>query len=424
MGDYAPPTTRGQTLLALAHALGGGQKASGSTILGDAIRNALAAHPPAAPPPLTLAALLARSRAATPPVSTILTAPAANPLALQSPPGSLASLFAEPDNTPAALSASANQSLLGGAGYAAPVMLWMYVRGRFGRFLSNLEITDNQRENAETARGGVIASLNRWYFAYPPGTTDSLLETANSVLIGSWGKGTQVRPPRDVDLIFILPSSVYWRYQNRVGNRQSDLLQEVKEVLEVTYPQTTMRGDGQVVVVGFNTTAVEVAPGFRCADGSIIICNTKDGGRYITSTAEPEFADLAASDEAWNGNTRALVRMMKRWQEEKNVPIKSFVLERLAIEFLRQWPYSHYDVFYYDWMIRDFLAYLIGRVGGSVIMPLTGEVVQLGREWLSRAATAHGHAVNACYYERDNYEIHAGEAWQSIFGSMVPVQVS
>ncbi|HUN56989.1 MAG TPA: hypothetical protein VMU41_02655, partial [Candidatus Binataceae bacterium] len=38
MGDYAPPTTRGQTLLALAHALGGGQKASGSTILGDAIR--------------------------------------------------------------------------------------------------------------------------------------------------------------------------------------------------------------------------------------------------------------------------------------------------------------------------------------------------------------------------------------------------
>ena len=42
-------------------------------------------------------------------------------------------------------------------------------------------------------------------------------EAANSLLIGSWGKRTQVRPPRDVDILFLLPSDVYHRFQQREG---------------------------------------------------------------------------------------------------------------------------------------------------------------------------------------------------------------
>ncbi len=118
-----------------------------------------------------------------------------------------------------------------------------------------------------------------------------------------------------------------------------------------------MRGDGQVVGMPFNTTPIEVAPGFRCVDGSTIICGTNDGGRYKNSTAEAEARDLAASDTRWSGNTRALARMMKQWQRECNVPLKSFQLERLAVEFLQAWPYSHHDLFWYDWMVRDFLAH-------------------------------------------------------------------
>jgi hypothetical protein len=35
--------------------------------------------------------------------------------------------------------------------------------------------------------------------------------------------------------------------------------------------QTTMRGDGQVIVIPFNSTPVELSPGFRCSDGNIPI---------------------------------------------------------------------------------------------------------------------------------------------------------
>jgi hypothetical protein len=184
-----------------------------------------------------------------------------------------------------------------------------------------------------------------------------------------------------------------------------------------------MRGDRQLVVVPFDTTLVEVVPGFRCTDGSIVVCDAKDGGQYRISTAEAEASELAASDTVWSGNTRALARMMKHWQRERNVPLKPFQLERLAIEFLGFWPYSRHDVFYYDWMVRDFLAYLILRADGYLAMPGTTEVVALGSDWLSPALTAHRHAVAACDYEKKNYESLARNEWQEILGSAAPILV-
>jgi hypothetical protein len=163
----------------------------------------------------------------------------------------------------------------------------------------------------------------------------------------------------------------------------------VKDVLAKTYTQTTMRGDGQVVIVPFNTIPIEVCPGFRCNDGSVIICDTNDGGRYKASSAEAEIIEIEASDSRRSKNTRKLVRMAKCWQRENNAwTLKSFQLERLAIQFLDQWEYSHHDEFYHDWMVRDFFAFLTTQANRWIVMPGNGEVVSLGAEWLSRAQSA------------------------------------
>jgi Second Messenger Oligonucleotide or Dinucleotide Synthetase domain len=294
---------------------------------------------------------------------------------------------------------------------------WIFVRPRFKAFLDNLAITSAQREDGETKQAGVRACLNRHFYGYSS-------DTANSLLIGSWGKTTRVRPSRDVDILFLLPDAVYWRYQQRSGNRQSDLLQEVKNVLLVTYPQTSMRGDGQVILIPFNQTPVEVAPGFRCTDGNILVCDTNDGGSYKVSTAQAEESALSASDAHCVGNTRALARMLKQWQREHNVPLKSFQLERLAIEFLANWPNNQRDHFWYDWMVRDFFAFLIGRSNKFIYMPGTGEAVWLGGEWLFKAQSAYRHSLTACDYEYDNHEALAGREWQSIFGNSIPSRTS
>jgi hypothetical protein len=294
---------------------------------------------------------------------------------------------------------------------------WIYVRGRFRAFINNLAITPTQLQDGDTKQAGVRACLNRHYYGVSS-------ETANSILIGSWGKATRVRPSRDVDILFLLPSALYGQYRARTGNRQSALLQEVKNVLLGTYPQTSMRGDGQVVVIPFNQTPVEVSPGFRCTDDSIIVCDTNNGGRYITSTAEAEERMLSASDTHCNGNTRALTRMMKQWQREHNVPLKSFQLERLSVEFLATWANNQKDHFWYDWMVRDFFAYLIGRANTFIYMPGTNEAVQLGDDWLFKARTAYKHALTACVHEHNNHGVLAGQEWQAIFGSPVPLSSS
>src|SRR3712207_8104877 len=45
-------------------------------------------------------------------------------------------------------------------------------------------------------------------------------ENAPGFLVGSWGKGTQLRPPNDVDLFTILPWEDYVRFDQRAGNKQ------------------------------------------------------------------------------------------------------------------------------------------------------------------------------------------------------------
>jgi hypothetical protein len=294
------------------------------------------------------------------------------------------------------------------------VTSWRYVTSRFSTLLENLKITVDQTETGDARHCGVRATLNRHYW-------NSASETDNSILIGSWGKRTRVRPPRDIDIMFFLPWDVYQRFEQRTGNKQSQLLQEVRQVLGVTYSQTAIRGDGQVVVIPFNSMPVEVVPAFYVNNETVWICDTNDGGRYKVVAPFAELQNVETYDAAYNGNVRALVRMMKQWQRHCNASdLKSFQLELLAIDFLKGWENRERGLFWYDWMVRDFLAYLIGRVHGCVALPVTGELSWLGADWFSRAQTAHRHAMRACEHETKNENWAAGYEWSQIFGAAVP----
>ena len=112
--------------------------------------------------------------------------------------------------------------------------------------------------------------------------------------------------------------------------------------------------------------------------------------------------------------------MIKQWQREHNVPLKSFIIERLALHFLSSWSNYSRDTFWYDWMVRDFFAWLLQFVNGTLTMPGTNEVIPLGNEWQIRAERAYKNALSACENEYANYGVLAGEDWQKIFGTLIP----
>ena len=240
-------------------------------------------------------------------------------------------------------------------------------------------------------------------------------------MIGSWGKGTSIRPPRDIDLYFLLPVNVHHRFQVYFGNRQSALLQEVKKVLADTYPETDMRGDGQVVVVKFDSFDVEVAPAFLLTNGRYWICDTHDGGSYKETDPWAEVRQLESADQTNSRNLRPLIRMLKAWQDYCSVPIKSFQLELVATDFLAQSLWRYRDFFWFDWITRDFFAYLYGRANTFVFVPGTLEPIFLGDEWQSRTESAYWRAEKACHYEEHNFVAAAGEEWQKIFGIQIPM---
>jgi hypothetical protein len=295
--------------------------------------------------------------------------------------------------------------------------MWIGVRQRFRRFHEDLTLTSEQVGDGMTKQLGVRQSLQRAYY-------DQSTDNPPGFIVGSWGKGTAIRPPTDVDIFFELPVEVYHRINSNNGNVQSQLLQEVRGHLVRTYPQTAMRGDGQVVTVGFNTIAVEVVPAFRYDDqGRFYMPNTNDGGSWKLVDPVAEIATIESVDRASVGNTRILARMLKTWKRECGVPLKSFQVELLVADFMTNYAYREHDYYWYDWFLRDFFIYLCGRAWTNIVVPGTLEVINLGNEWHSRAVSARDRALKACEYEYNDWTVLAGEEWQKIFGSRIPIQV-
>jgi hypothetical protein len=285
----------------------------------------------------------------------------------------------------------------------------------FEVFLNNIALTTAQRESAERSARSVIAAVSAAY--WPPGSSSA---DSTGSIIGSFGRKVSIRPPRDVDVLVPLPWSVKSRFDALSGNGQSRLLADVRAKLLGRFPRTEVFADGPTVTVPFGLFWVEVIPAFEFNNTSYFIPDTNNGGSWKRAEPWGELVHLDAIDETAKGAARHLIQMAKAWQQEHDVPLSSFRIELLALEFIRAWEYRGHGHTYYDWMIRDFLAHILRRADGVIAHPSTGEPLFLWDDWVPRAERAHRQAVAACqYWANDLFYIACGE-WQAIFGDDFP----
>lgn len=297
------------------------------------------------------------------------------------------------------------------------IAIWIGVRQRFRRFHASLSVTPAQRDDALAKQLDVREVLHRAYYGV---TSDDPI----GIIVGSWGKGTQVSPPSDIDVFFTLPVTEFERFNSYADNKQSSLLQAVRATLLATWPQTGMRGDGQVVVVDFNSIAVEIVPVFRYNNIEYVMPDTNDGGSWRRVRPFASLIHIDEADRLANGNVRTLAQMTKTWRRECNVPsLKSFHLELLVANFMQEYPYREHDYFWYDWFMRDFFNWLCGRARSYLLDPSTNWLIYLGDDWLSRAESARDRALKACVHEYNDETIEAGSEWQMIFGVKIPIHV-
>ena len=109
----------------------------------------------------------------------------------------------------------------------------MSLAEKFENFCMNLQITDEEYEKWKFRIERINKKLNMKYYSED--------NVNNTIIVGSVGRGTAIKGGSDWDCIYILPNSIYSKFENYKYNGQSALLQEIKEVIKSIYPKVMVK---------------------------------------------------------------------------------------------------------------------------------------------------------------------------------------
>ena len=203
----------------------------------------------------------------------------------------------------------------------------MQVKDDFNEFISNLQI-DNF-DDINTSLEGIAKKLNQKY--YDNSTTD------NYLMVGSMGRNTSIKGESDIDVIYELPDEVFERFDDYESNGQSQLLNEIRDVLKEKYPSTDIKGDGQVVVISFTKYKIELVPGFKQDNNSYKYPDTHDSGSW--KITKPILEIEEANNMINNTSTyRDICQMIREWKANNGVTICGLLIDTLIKDFLGNNP--------------------------------------------------------------------------------------
>jgi hypothetical protein len=282
----------------------------------------------------------------------------------------------------------------------------------FSEFCDNLTI--NNKSDISLRYQLITNRLNLDFYGYQSYTDHSLY-------VGSYGRGTAIHGISDLDMIFVLPPVLLSQYTNYIGNGQSALLQRVRNSLLKTYPRTSIGGDGQVVVVSFSDGMVfEVVPSFAQSDTSYKYPDSNNGGRWRTTNPKPEIA--AIQHYPYSENLKWLCRMTRAWKNNRNVPMGGLLIDTLAHKFICNWEYRDKGKGFYDWMCRDFFAFLADENPSKAYWLALGSNQFIHRKggFEYKAKLAYNKSSEAIESQNNKYWYTAKAKWREIFGNTFP----
>lgn len=288
----------------------------------------------------------------------------------------------------------------------------MGIEERFSDFCSNLRMKDDTISNVRTRYRNITKRLNKDF-------RDIDNEYSHSLYVGSYGRDTAIHLS-DIDMLYIMPSDYYDRYDSYYGNGQSALLQAVKKSILKTYPHTEIGGDGQVVKVSFSDGVIfEVVPCFECIDGNFCYPDTHNGGNWKITKPRLEIRAINELNKCTNKNLKRLCRMIRAWKDNCNVPMGGLLIDTFAYHFLEDCEYKEESFLYYDCMTCDFFKYLSEQNDSQSYWTAIGSrqrIYPIGK-FTAKAKAAYKNALKAIEYEDKGYEYKANYYWREIYGT-------
>lgn len=253
----------------------------------------------------------------------------------------------------------------------------------------------------------------------------STSETSHSLYVGSYGRNTAVQGFSDLDMVFELPSDLYYQYDKHQGNGQSALLQAVRTSMQKTYPSSSIGADGQVVTVAFDDgITFEVVPVFSNQAGSYTYPDSNGGGSWKTTNPRAEIEAIRTRNGACNGNLVPLCRMMRAWKKKWEVPIGGLLIDTLAYQFIDTWAHKEKSYLYYDYLCRDFFRFMADQDKEQEYWkaPGSGQYVYGKGLFQWKATRCYNISLEAIEHETANpkQEWSAKQKWRDVFGTSFP----
>lgn len=281
----------------------------------------------------------------------------------------------------------------------------------FNQFRKNLAVSN--QDNISTSYAEITKRLNKDYW-------DSKSETANSLQVGSYGRQTAIKDVSDLDMVFELPLEVYERLSKVHGNGPSQLLQEIRDSVNVRYPKTEIKGDGQVVVVSFGNYVVEILPAFRQEDGAYRYGDTNDGGSWDNyCRPREEISAVNNVNNRCNRNLKRVTKMLRAWKNTHGAPMSGMLIDTLVHNFFKaNTKYDDKSYASYPELMRDVFTFLANQPEQSFwLAPGSGSRVDSKGKFQRKAKKSAAKAQEALDADTDKAK---HRHWKEIFGRLFP----
>jgi hypothetical protein len=291
----------------------------------------------------------------------------------------------------------------------------------FRKFKSRLELNEREQKNASARQTEVREYL------------ETKFSIDRSFLTGSYARHTKTKPLKDIDIFFVMSESEK-KYRSKAP---SVVIDEYFKALVSEYGDKAVRKQSRSVNVDFGIVAdvddntdyrvlsVDVVPAFE--DGKNYEIPDDDIGKWIKTNPEIHADKATAAHQAFSGEWKGLVRMVKYWNNNAKhgeKPVKpSFLIEVMALQCLHGGWQARFD-----YEIQAFFSTLADRILDEWPDPAgLGPPISAGMDATRKARArsllliASREATIAIDHVRQGRTGEALKAWRALFGTKFPL---
>jgi len=288
----------------------------------------------------------------------------------------------------------------------------------FRKFKSRLELNEKEQKNA-SARHNEIREHLRNRFALD-----------DDFLTGSYKRYTKTKPLKDVDIFCVLGS----KEKHFRDEQPLKVLQAFEKALSEKYGAAAVSVQRRSVCVDFGVVvdaedntdyrvvSMDAVPAFALGQNYEI--PDKDDGKWIKTNPKVHAEKAIEAHDAYDGEWKGIVRMMKYWNNHHDKPIKpSFLIEVMALECLDP-PFNGC----FDYEFQGAFATFADRIfdtwaDPAALGPPVSDMMTVERKKTACAALkqAGRQATIAIDLARQGKNGDALQAWRTLFGPKFPL---